>query len=116
MVKRKFLKLRIRVKPRHDIKDAKPLPSATGITKLYGDTAYDAESLHRYCFKKNIQTIIKPRRNVRRGWARKKQMKKYSDKEYHKRSLIESGFGSLKKIWRKCFGQEGERFEGGNLL
>jgi len=95
---KKFLKLKIRVKPRHDIKDAKPLLSKVkGITKFYGDKGYDAESLHRYCYWKKIQTTIPSRKNVKYGWARKKQMKNYSKKEYHQRSLIESGFGSLKR-------------------
>jgi len=95
---RKFVALKIRVKPRHDIKDInyllkKSLPSA----KLFGDSAYDAESLHEKCFELKIQTIIKPRKNVKKGFYRRKQMKNYSDKEYHQRSPIESGFGSLKR-------------------
>ena len=65
--------------------------------KLFGDSAYDAEFLHEYCYDNNIQTIIKPRKNVKRGFYRKKQMHYYSDKEYHKRSLIESGQGGLKR-------------------
>lgn len=98
LVKKKFTNLKIRVKPRHDFVDAKPLVKKTkGIIKLFGDSAYDAESLHEVCFKKQIQTIIKPRKNVKRGFYRRKQMKNYSEKEYPQRSLIESGFGSLKR-------------------
>ena len=98
IVKKKFLKLKVRARPRHDIKDARPLLSSVkGITKLYGDKGYDAESLHRYCLEKKIQTIIKPRKYSKKGWARRKQMKNFSEKEYHQRSLIESGFGSLKR-------------------
>lgn len=98
LVKKKFLGLKIRTKPRHDIKDAKPLISATrNVNKLFADTGYDAESLHRYCLERKIQTIIKPRKNVKRGWARRRQMKNYSERDYHQRSLIESGFGSLKR-------------------
>ena len=98
LITKKFLRLKVRSKPRHDIKDAKPLLSRTkGITKLYGDRGYDAESLHHYCLEKKIQTIIKPRKYSKRGWARRKQMKNYSEEDYHQRSLIESGFGSLKR-------------------
>lgn len=64
---------------------------------LFGDTAYDAEWLHELCFEKGVQTQIKPRKNVKRGFYRKKQMKNYSEEKYHQRSLIESGFGSLKR-------------------
>ena len=97
LVKKKFLALRIRNKPRHDILDVKPLLNSVKPKKLFGDSAYDAESLHEYCHWNNVQTIIKPRRNVKKGFFRKKQMKNYSEREYHQRSLIESGFGSLKR-------------------
>ena len=98
LIRKKFIRLKVRIKPRHDMKDVKPLLRKTkNITKLYGDTGYDAESLHEYCYWKNIQTYIKPKKTTKHGWARKKQMKHYSEKEYHRRSLIESGFGSLKR-------------------
>lgn len=96
--RRKFCALRIRTKPRHDIQDVNYLMNRVGkIKSLYADTAYDAESLHELCFSKNVQTFIKPRKNVRRGFYRRKQMKNYSEQEYHQRSLVESGFGSLKR-------------------
>jgi transposase len=96
--RRKFCALRIRTKPRHDIVDANYLINHVGKMKnLYGDTAYDAESLHEFCFNRKVQTFIKPRKNVKRGFYRRKQMKNYSDEEYHQRSLIESGFGSVKR-------------------
>lgn len=95
---RTILAIRIRSKPRHDIKDAEYLLKRAEIqTALFGDTAYDSEKLHELCWSKGIQTQIKPRKNVRRGFYRRKQMKNYSEREYHQRSLIESGFGSLKR-------------------
>ncbi len=95
---KKFTALKIRIKPRHDIKDIDYLlKQSSPSEKLIGDSAYDAESLHEKCFEKNIQTIIKPRKNVKKGFYRKKQMKNYTDKEYHKRSSIESEFGSTKR-------------------
>jgi transposase len=98
VVKKKFMALKIRIRPRHDMKDVKPLlKQVSSIKKLFGDSAYDAESLHEYCFWKNIQTLIKPKKKVKKGGFRKLQRKNYSDEEYHQRSLIESGFGSLKR-------------------
>jgi len=95
---RTIVAIRIRARPRHDIKDAEYLLKRAEIqTALFGDTAYDSEKLHELCWNKGIQTQIKPRKNVRRGFYRRKQMKNYSEKEYHQRSLIESGFGSLKR-------------------
>lgn len=97
LLKKKFTALRIRIKPRHDILDAKPLIQRSRVKKLFGDSAYDVESLHEYCYWNKIQTIIKPKKNVRRGTFRRSQMRKYSEDEYHQRSLIEAGFGSLKR-------------------
>ena len=95
---RTIVAIRIRAKPRHDIKDAEYLLKRVEIQSvLFGDTAYDSEKLHEFCWNNGIQTQIKPRKNVRKGFYRRKQMKNYSDNEYHQRSLIESGFGSLKR-------------------
>lgn len=95
---RKFTALKVRVKPRHDIMDISYLlKMSSPKEKLFADSAYDAEWIHEICFEKQIQTIIKPKRNVKKGFYRRKQMKNYSDSEYHQRSLIESGFGSLKR-------------------
>lgn len=95
---KKFIALRVRAKPRRDIKDINYLLKQDNSMKnLFGDSAYDAEFLHEKCFENGIQTIIKPKKNIRRGFYRRKQMEKYSDEIYHQRSLIESGFGSLKK-------------------
>jgi len=95
---RKFTALKIRVKPRHDIKDINYLLNISSPTeKLFADYAYDAEFVHEKCFGIKVQTIIKPKKNVKRGFYRRKQMKNYSEKIYHWLSLIESGFGSLKR-------------------
>jgi len=95
---RKFTALKIRTKPRHDVIDTLPLmKKIKKIKKLLGDSAYDSEEIHEHCYYSKIQTFIKPKKNVKRGWARKKQMKNCSEEEYHQRSLIESGFGSLKR-------------------
>ena len=67
------------------------------LEKLFADYAYDAEFVHEKCFGIKVQTIIKPKKNVKRGFYRRKQMKNYSEKIYHWLSLIESGFGSLKR-------------------
>ena len=95
---RTIVAIRVRSKPRHDIKDAEYLLKRADIqTTLLGDTAYDSEKLHEFCWERGIQTQIKPRKNVRRGFYRRKQMKNYSEDRYHQRSLIESGQGSVKR-------------------
>ena len=96
--RKKFLALRIRSKPRHDSKDVDYLlKQRRNMKKLVGDTAYDAEWIHELCSKLDIVSVIKPRKNVKRGYYRRKQKENYKDKTYHRRSMIESGFGSLKR-------------------
>ena len=98
MPSRKFVALKVRTKPRHDVKDINYLLNQVSPTeKLYGDSAYDAEFIHEKCFELKVQTIVKPRKNVKKGFYRRKQMKNYSEEDYHQRSLIESGFSSLKR-------------------
>ena len=94
---KKVLALKARVRPRHDTLDVKTLMKNCEIKTLYADTAYDAEWIHESCFWKKVQAMIKPRKNVKKGFFRRKQMKNYDEKEYHLRSLVESGFGSLKR-------------------
>ena len=96
--RKKFLALRIRARPRHDTKDVSYLlKQRSDMKKLLGDTSYDAEWIHEHCWKKGIQTIMKPKKNAKRGFYRKKQRKNYLERTYHRRSMIESGFGSLKR-------------------
>jgi len=64
---------------------------------FYGDTAYDSEKIHEICFDNGIQTFIKPRKNTRKGFYRRKQLKNYSERQYHQRSLAETGFSMLKR-------------------
>jgi len=95
---RTILAIRMRSKPRHDIMDAEYLLKRADIQKtLFGDRAYDSERLYEFCWDRKIQTQIKPKKNARRGFYRRKQMKNFSEKEYHQRSLIESGQSSLKR-------------------
>jgi len=96
--RKKFLGLRIRAKPRHDTQDVKYLlKRRRNMRKLLGDSTYDAEWIHEYAYKQDIITIMKPKKKAKKGFYRKKQRKEYSERTYHRRSMIESGFGSLKR-------------------
>ena len=95
--KKKFVALKVRVKPRHDIKDFDYLLKRTSPKELIADSAYDAESVFERCFDNGIKAVIKVRKWSKRGFYRRKALKNYSEKVYHQRSLIESGFGSLKR-------------------
>lgn len=88
---KKICAVKIGTNKRHDIKDVRYLlKRVKKLFNFYGDSAYDAEWLHEYCFEHGAQTYIKPRKNVKRGFFRKKQMKNYSEEKYHKRNLVES--------------------------
>jgi transposase len=96
--RKKFLSIHSKIDKRHDVNDFEILfKKQNSFKNLFADTAYDSEKVHETCFKNKIQTFIKPRKNVKRGFYRRKQMKNYSESIYHKRSLIECGFSVLKR-------------------
>ena len=95
---KKFLAMRIRTSPRHDMQDVKYLLKRTPeVETLYGDKGYDAEWLHELCYWKGIQTIIPVKKNVHLRGFRKMQFEHYSEERYRQRSLIECGFSCLKR-------------------
>jgi len=94
----KVITLHTRIKPSHDIMDAKLLlRKCCPISCLLADKAYDAEWLHEYCFDRNIKTIIPKKKTTKKGFYRRKQGINFSEEEYHKRSNIESGFSAIKR-------------------
>jgi len=95
---KKFLMMRIRTTPRHDMQDVKYLLKRISVVKkFYGDKGYDAEWLHEMLYWKKVQAYIPKKKNVKHGWARKKQMKNWDKKEYNLRSNVESGFSAIKR-------------------
>ena len=95
---KKFLMMRIRTTPRHDMQDVKYLlKRVSDVKSFYGDKGYCAEWLYEMCYWKGIQTFIPIKRNIRRGHFRKKQMKNWSKEEYNLRSNVESGFSAIKR-------------------
>ena len=112
---KKFLVMRIRTTPRHDMQDVKYiLKRGNKIKEFYADKGYDSEELHEICYWSGIQTYIPSKRNVRHGWARRIQMKKWDEKKYHKRSNVESGFSAIKRKYGSSVNAkkiEGQRVE-----
>lgn len=95
---KKFLVMRIRTTPRHDMQDVKYLLNRISDVKtFFGDKGYCAEWLYEMCYWKGIQTFIPIKKNIRRGYFRKKQMKNWNQEEYNLRSNIESGFSAIKR-------------------
>ena len=95
---KKFLVMRIRTTPRHDMQDVKYLLKRISEVKVfYADKGYCAEWLYEWCYWNGIQTYIPQKRNVKLKGFRKIQLKNWNQKEYNKRSNIESGFSAIKK-------------------
>ena len=95
---KKFLVMRIRTTPRHDMQDVKYLLNRINDVKIfYGDSGYDAEWLHEKRYWSGIQTYIPPRRNVKIKKFRKRQLKNWNKEEYNLRSNVESGFSAIKR-------------------
>jgi len=99
--KKKWCAAKVRVIPAHDIRDAKYLLEKIETDILVADKAYDAKSLLLYCNERRIETHI-PMRNYGpsphyRNTIRKRAAKIFRVRTYHRRSLIESGNGSIKR-------------------
>lgn len=99
--KKKFCAGKIRVLPAHDIKDFKYLAKQSKPNIIVADKAYDANWLHEYCCKNNIEAHI-PIRDY--GKPKHKNMscrmnaaKKFRKHTYGRRSLAETSVWCLKR-------------------
>lgn len=99
--KKKWTAAKVRILPRHDVKDAEYLLEQSRPEKMVADKAYDANKLHEYCNRNMIKVYI-PMRDYGKSKhhsfsCRRKAARHFSVKVYHRRELIESGFSSLKR-------------------
>ena len=99
--KKKISAAQIRVLPAHDIKDAKILLKQSKPKVFVADKGYDANWLHKYCNENSIKAHI-PIRNKGepkhyRHTARRKAIKYFNLRTYHRRELVESGNSSIKR-------------------
>ena len=94
---KKFCAAKIRVIPRHDSKDAKGLLEACLPKIAVADKAYNVESLYRFCEEEGILLMSPQKKNVKRGYARRKMQKLFRTRTYNRRQLVEAGFGSTKR-------------------
>ena len=100
---KKILALRLRAKPRHDIKDVKYLIARLPWKPrcIVADKGYDAEWLHQYCKKQGIKVCIPLRKwgKVKHHMLslRRQAAKNHSQKTYGRREIVESTFGAIKR-------------------
>ena len=98
--KKKFCAAKIRVRPAHDIKDAKFLLNHSNTKIAVADKGYSAESLYKFAYENAMLLMIPKKSNAKRGFFRKKAHKRFRLRTYHRRELVESANSSLKR----CYG------------
>ena len=95
--KKKFCTAKVRIIPVHDIKDAKFLLKSIKPKIVVADKGYNAEDLYEFAAEQQILLMIPKKKNAKRGHYRKKMLKHFRERTYHRRSMIESGFASIKR-------------------
>ena len=98
---KKWCSAKVRIIPRHDIKDAEILIRNLDTRIIVADKAYDSNKLHKYCSENNIETHIPIReygKAVHKMWSyRRKARNHFRIKTYGRRNMVEAGFSSLKR-------------------
>lgn len=102
---KKILALRIRAKNAHEIRDFKyligRLPRKPN--KIVADKGYDADWVHKLCYSLSILAVIPARdygsRKIPRNNSkyRKRGMRLFKERTYHRREMIESVFSAFKR-------------------
>ena len=98
---KKFCSAKIRVLPSHDTQDVKALLRNLRFNILVADKGYDANWIHKYCYERNIKAHIPIRdygTKIKKGYFtfRRKAIKHFRLRTYHRREIIESGNHSYK--------------------
>lgn len=95
-----ILALAVHVLPRHDLRDARRLVRhAQGARHFVADKAYDAEWLHEMLHEMDILPHIPRRKWTRKGFWRKKHLRRFQRRIYGRRSLSETTNSVVKRRW-----------------
>lgn len=110
---KKFCSAKVRIIPRHDIKDMKYLIKRSNPRIVVADKGYDSENIHEYCYLNNIEVHI-PIRKYSKGrhknlGYRIKASKLFRLRTYHRRELIECGFSSIKRKYGSSIRSKGAK-------
>ena len=103
-------RIRVRVKPRHDVMDVKFLLKDLYVKELYADRGYDADWIFEICYWREIEPQIKTKEWSKKGFFRKVLSEKFDEGKYNKRGLVECGFSCVKRKYggnvlaKKCWG------------
>ncbi len=95
----------------HDNKHFIPLlESLSGYELVLADKGYDSEKNHKYVRNNKAESLIPVKRNIRRGYWRKK-MKNIDMDRYHQRSLVETVFSVIKRKFGSVVYSRTERIQ-----
>ena len=97
--KKKFCAAKIRVLSAHDIRDAEGLLQHSNPTIAVADKGYVSERLYRYAHEQGILLMMPTKRNAKRGHYRKKMHKHFRLRTYHRRSIVETSFSCIKRLF-----------------
>ncbi|MFH0714558.1 MAG: transposase [Candidatus Diapherotrites archaeon] len=81
----------------HESVDAEKLLEHAHPRVLVADKAYDSEKLYAYCKTRGMCAHIPIKSTTRKGFYRNYFRKRFDERCYHQRSLVESYFSSLKR-------------------
>ena len=95
--RKKFCGAKIRVLPAHDVRDAKFLLEQSKSKIAVADKGYNSEKLFQLAHEQGTVLMVPEKSNAKRGFFRKKMQKLFRNRTYHRRELVESGNGSIKR-------------------
>ena len=94
---KKFCAAKVRVLPAHDLRDAQYLLRQSNPRIGVADKGYVSEKLYKYAHEQGILLMMPKKKNAKKGFFRKKMHKKFRQKTYNRRSLVEAAFGAAKR-------------------
>jgi len=95
--KKKYCAAKIRILPAHDIKDSEFLIKNSNSKIAVLDKGYNSEKLFELAFNCGMIIMIPEKSNAKRGFYRKKMLKFFRLRTYHRREMVESGNSSTKR-------------------
>jgi hypothetical protein len=101
VVRRKFVAVRHHAKRAGEVPDVRYLVNQCKqeIELIIMDKAYDSEKLHRYLREQGIFSIVPVKKNWAKGQLRKQLRDCFDYNLYWQRSLVESLFSALKRLF-----------------
>lgn len=95
--KKKFCAAKIRVLPAYDVRDAQYLVHHSRPRIVVADKAYSSEKLYRYAAQNNALLMVPPKVNAYHGLWRRKMLRQFRLKTYHRREMVEAGNSAFKR-------------------